>query len=287
VAKARAPTGHTGMMAPSYLTDQPPFEIHDFTNIRMADGLDPYLALFIHRNLARTNQASLLTAMKLKYLMLMDSEFRQAIQRRFIQTPRNMSMGKSEMLLTKVTYHSHVILCSIRHSQPDSRIQISCTTVSNRLGFKKYMLSSDLLQQMDSSENRPLCGLCSNTGSYLDSSITRDDSSKLRGKSMVKLMSYRGLASFPSHRSCRVLVTPSTAAAENLSQYREKSWRNDFDVLQIQQAVNLLGRLVQRKIGMAMMWRLPKHDRPRWVHRTSRIQMAVNSNSLRQIMIKR
>jgi hypothetical protein len=251
------------MMAPSYLTDQPPFEIHDSTNIHMAVGLDPYPALFIHRNLARTNQATLLTAMKLKYLMLMDTELHQAIQHRFIQTPRNMSTGKSGMSLTKVMCRFHMILCSIRHSQPDSRIQINRITVSNRLDFKKYMPSSDLLHQTGSNEIRPLCGLCSNTGSYLDSFITRDDSSKLRGKSMAKLMSYRGLASIPSHQSCRVLVTFSMAVDENLSRYRERSWRNDFDVLRIQPAVNLLGRLVQRKIGMVMMWRLPKHDRPR------------------------
>jgi hypothetical protein len=180
-----------------------------------------------------------------------------------------------------------MIRYNMRHSQPGSRIQIICTTVINRLDFKKYMLSSDLHHQMDNNEIRPLCGLCSNTGSSLDSSITPGDSSKLPGKLMAKLLSYRGLASIPSPRSCRVLVTLSTAAGENLSQYRGRSWRNDFDVLQILQAVNLPGRLVRRKTGMAMMWRLQKHDRPRWVHRTSRIQMAVNSNNSRQIMIKK
>jgi hypothetical protein len=94
---------HIGMMVLLCLTGQPPSGIHDSINIRMAVGLDPCPVLFIHRNLARINQASLLTAMKLNYLMLMDLELRQAIQHRFIQTPRNMSMGKSEMSLTKAT----------------------------------------------------------------------------------------------------------------------------------------------------------------------------------------
>jgi len=159
--------------------------------------------------------------------------------------------------------HSHMIRCNTRHSQLDSPIQTNFTIVNNRLGFRRYMLSLGLLHQMGSSEIRPLCGLCSSTGSYLHSSITPDDSSKLRGKWMVKLMSYRGLASILSHLSCRVLVTLSMGVDENLSQYRKKSWKNDFDVLRIQRAVNLLERLVQRKIGMVMMWRRPKHDRPR------------------------
>jgi hypothetical protein len=209
-------------MALSYPTDQPPFETHDFTNTRMAVGLDPCLALFIHRNLALTNQAFLLTAMKLKYSMLMVSEPRQAIQHRFIQIPRNTSTDKLEMSFTKVRYHSHMTRCSIRRSQSDSQIQINCTTVNNRLDFRRYMLSSGHLHQMGSNEIRLLCGLCSSTGSYLHSSITPDDSSKLRGKWMDKLMSYRGPASTPSHRSCRVLATLSTAVAENLSQSRER-----------------------------------------------------------------
>jgi hypothetical protein len=216
VAKARVLTVHIGTMALSCLTDQPPFETHDSTNIRMAVGLDPCPALFIHRNLARTNQAFLLTAMKLKYSMLMVLELRQAIQHRFIQILRNTSTGRL------VRYHSHTIRCSIRHSQSDSQIQINCTTVSNRRTFRRYTLSSGLLRQMGSNEIRLSCGLCSNTGSYSRSYITPDDSSKLRGKWMDKLMSYRGLASIPSHRSCRVLVTLSTAVGENLSQYRER-----------------------------------------------------------------
>jgi hypothetical protein len=75
---------HTGMMVLLCLTDQPPFEIHGSTNIRMAVGLDLYLALFIHPSLARIHQASLLTAMKLKYSMLILSGLRHAIQHQFI-----------------------------------------------------------------------------------------------------------------------------------------------------------------------------------------------------------
>jgi hypothetical protein len=209
-------------MAPLYLTDQPPSEIHDSTSIRMAVGLDPCPALFIHRNLARTNQAFLLTAMKLKYSMLTVSELRQAIRHRFIQIPRSTCTGRLEMSSTKARYRSHMIQCSIRHSQSDLQIPTNCTTVNNRLDFRRYTLSSGLLRQMGSNEIRLSCGLCSNTGSYSRSYITPDDSSKLRGKWMDKLMSYRGLASIPSHRSCRVLVTLSTAVGENLSQYRER-----------------------------------------------------------------
>jgi hypothetical protein len=287
VAKARAPTDHIGTMALSYLTDQPPFETHDSTNIRMAVGWDPCLALFIHRNLALTNQVFLLTAMKLKYSMLMVSELRQAIQHRFIQILRNTFTGRLEMSFTKARYHFHMIRCSIRHSQSDSQIRINCTTVNNRRTFRRYTLSSGLLRQMGSNETRLLCGLCSSTESYSRSSITPDDSSKLRGKWMDKPMSYRGLASTLSHRSCRVLVTLSTAVVENLSQYRETSWKNDFDVPRIRQAVNLPGSLVQRKIGMAMMWRPPKHDRPRWVYQLFRIHMAVKNKKSCQIMTTR
>lgn len=286
MAKALDRTDHTGTMAPLYLTDQPPSEIHDSTSIRMAVGLDPCPALFIHRNLARTNQAFLLTTMKLKYSMLMVLELHKAIRHRFIQIPRSTFTGRLEMSSTKARYRSHMIRCSIRHSQSDLQIPINCTTVNNRLDFRRYTLSSGLLRQMGSSEIRPLCGLCSSTGSYLHLSITPDDSSKPPGKSMAKLMSYRGLASTPSHRSCRVLVILSTAVGENLSQYRERSWKNDSDVLQTQRVVNLLGSLVQQKIGMAMMWRPPKHDRPRWVYQPSRIHVAVKSRNSCQIMIK-
>lgn len=177
--------------------------------------------------------------------------------------------------------------CSMRHNQSDSQTRINCITTNSRLEYKRYTPNSDLLRQMGSSEIRHLCGLCSNTETYSRSSTTQDDSNKLPGKSMARLMSYRDPAFIPSHRSCRVLAILSTATGENPSRYRERSWRNDSDGLQTQQVVSLLGRLVQVMTGMATMWRHPKHDHLPWVHQMFRIHMAVKSSSFRQIMITR
>ena len=189
------------------------------------------------------------------------------------------------MSLSKVVYHSHMIRCSTRHSQPDLQTRINCTTVNN--GLRRYMLNLGLLHRMGSSEIRLLFGPCNSTEIYSHLSITQDDSSKLPDKSMDRPTSYRGLASIPNRLSCRVLVTPSTATGENPLQYRERSWKNDSDVLQTRQVDNLPGRHVQRRIGMAMMWRLQKHDRLRWVCQAPHIRMATMTNHLHQSSITR